>query len=76
MIVNRKSSSGKNDDARRPHWRASSASKGIDRWEDEGGNLAPRSDGFDLKNSTLADNAGWRADRRRGQFTAAGPKPK
>jgi hypothetical protein len=73
MTANRKSSSGRNDEAGRPHRRASSAGKAIDRWEDEGGNLAPRSDGFNLKSSTLADNAGWRADRL---ISAAGLKPK
>ena len=60
MTVNRKSLHGGNKEAPR---REVSAKKGIERWEDEGGSLpAADSDGSDLKASTLADNAGWRAD--------------
>ena len=61
MTENRKSLYGRNNESRKPQPR--DARKAIDKWEDEGGSLPAATDVSDLKNSTLADNAGWRADR-------------
>lgn len=71
MVLYRKSSYGKKQDARRPELRDRSGRDSIDIWEDEGGSLAtPAGDRADLKSSMLSDNAGWRADR----LMAIGPK--
>ena len=64
MTVKHKSLDDRKKEAPRPQSQDLSARKAIARWEDEGGRLAAAApDGFDLKASTLANNAGWRADR-------------
>ena len=45
--------------------RLASETKALGAWEEEGGSLArAAAENLGLESSTLADNAGWRADRR------------